>query len=258
MTRTIVSSGIITTLLVALLSPAALAQQAPAGETIERYKSSQDRARQLTSELLSALLDQHIQQLEDNRLTELPLYKDLVDMRSRMGALAEQMMPEVIETLVLAGQTTGDTRATHLQTARARMKVILVRLLTERERLRIRRQQAELIERLREMIEKQKATRTATLALGADERAILRVIDAQDNIKTLFESFEKMLNDVATWPGELGAISAEAARIMVENKFNCLPVLGQEGDLVGITTSSDLLSALVHDADPVAAELEAS
>lgn len=49
--------------------------------------------------------------------------------------------------------------------------------------------------------------------------------------------------------------TTEAARIMVENKFNCLPVVA-DGDLVGITTSSDLLSALVHNADPMAAELE--
>jgi len=52
--------------------------------------------------------------------------------------------------------------------------------------------------------------------------------------------------------------TTEAARMMVENKFNCLPVVSGDGDLVGITTSSDLLSALVHDADPLAAEFEAS
>ncbi|MEM1029137.1 MAG: CBS domain-containing protein [Myxococcota bacterium] len=52
--------------------------------------------------------------------------------------------------------------------------------------------------------------------------------------------------------------AAEAARMMVENKFNCLPVVDRDGGLVGITTSVDLLSALVHETDPLAAELEAS
>lgn len=46
---------------------------------------------------------------------------------------------------------------------------------------------------------------------------------------------------------------ATAARIMVENKFNCLPVTNDDR-VVGIVTSSDLLAALVSEADPVAVE----
>ena len=68
------------------IAGAAVAQQAPAGpDVINRYRGRQERARELTSDLLSALLQSHIQQLEDNKLTDLPLYKDLVDMRARMG-----------------------------------------------------------------------------------------------------------------------------------------------------------------------------
>jgi acetoin utilization protein AcuB len=43
--------------------------------------------------------------------------------------------------------------------------------------------------------------------------------------------------------------TANAACIMVDNKFDCLPVVSR-GRLVGIITSSDLLAALVHQADP--------
>jgi acetoin utilization protein AcuB len=50
--------------------------------------------------------------------------------------------------------------------------------------------------------------------------------------------------------------TAQAARVMVENKFNCLPVLN--GDkVVGILTSSDLLAALVYSSDPDFADLPA-
>ncbi|MEZ4438414.1 MAG: CBS domain-containing protein [Polyangiaceae bacterium] len=44
--------------------------------------------------------------------------------------------------------------------------------------------------------------------------------------------------------------AAQAARVMVENKINCLPVL-KDDKVVGILTSSDLLAALVDlvDAD---------
>jgi acetoin utilization protein AcuB len=44
-------------------------------------------------------------------------------------------------------------------------------------------------------------------------------------------------------------LTADAARIMVENKINCLPVIDDD-KVVGILTSSDLLAALVHEVDP--------
>jgi CBS domain-containing protein len=48
--------------------------------------------------------------------------------------------------------------------------------------------------------------------------------------------------------------ASQAARVMVENKFNCLPVVDDDR-LVGIITSSDLLAALVHSTDPDFAEI---
>jgi len=48
--------------------------------------------------------------------------------------------------------------------------------------------------------------------------------------------------------------TAQAARVMVENKFNCLPVMNDDR-VVGILTSSDLLAALVYQSDPDFAEL---
>ena len=38
---------------------------------------------------------------------------------------------------------------------------------------------------------------------------------------------------------------AEAARQMYENKFGCLPVVDEEGNLVGIVTENDMLGYLV-------------
>ncbi len=45
------------------------------------------------------------------------------------------------------------------------------------------------------------------------------------------------------------ALTSVAAKLMVDNKFNCLPVV-REDKVVGILTSSDLLAALVHEVDP--------
>ena len=202
------------------IAGAAVAQQAPAGpDVINRYRGRQERARELTSDLLSALLQSHIQQLEDNKLTDLPLYKDLVDMRARMGELTMKMMPEVIDLLVQATDATGDDRLALINQAQGKMREVLLRLLAERERIRVRRQQAELIERLSEIIGKQKNTRSATIALGGmDEQAILAVVDSQGNVNTLYATFAAMIQDVATWSGELGAIAAESGRILKNQK----------------------------------------
>lgn len=64
--------------------------------------------------------------------------------------------------------------------------------------------------------------------------------------------FDVMTEDpITVEPDEL---TATAARIMVENKFNCLPVVDARGGVVGILTSSDLLGALVYEVDPIALE----
>lgn len=44
-------------------------------------------------------------------------------------------------------------------------------------------------------------------------------------------------------------LTADAARIMVSNQINCLPVVDDDR-VVGILTSTDLLAALVHEVDP--------
>ena len=56
-----------------------------------------------------------------------------------------------------------------------------------------------------------------------------------------------MTEDVLTaTPDDL---TADAARIMVSNQINCLPVVDDDR-VVGILTSTDLLAALVHEVDP--------
>jgi len=115
-------------------------------DAVTRDRTNQERARQLTADLLSALLDAHVQQLEDNGLTDLPLYQDLLQMRGRLGDLAMQVMPEVIDLLNAAdaARAEPDKHKDFYRQARSRMRQVLVRLLAERERPRLRRQQAEL------------------------------------------------------------------------------------------------------------------
>jgi acetoin utilization protein AcuB len=61
-----------------------------------------------------------------------------------------------------------------------------------------------------------------------------------------------MTDDVVTVTPD--TLTAEAAALMAERKIDCLPVLDDEGEVVGILTSSDLLAALVYAMDPLAVE----
>ncbi|MEE3219370.1 MAG: hypothetical protein VX257_03860, partial [Planctomycetota bacterium] len=212
---------------VALLSIPQLARAAEAGEAagnqlIGRDKINQQRAHDLTRDLLCVLLDSHIQQLRDNKLTDLSLFADLTEMRGRLDELAGKgYMMAVIKTLVAAETATDDEREKlHLQ-ARKQMHTVLLKLLAERERLRLRRKQAELIERLIEMIAKQRETRGATQTLRGDsEQAILVVSSSQGEVKTLYDDFAETLDEVASWAGELGAVAAESKRILTKEKVD--------------------------------------
>jgi CBS domain-containing protein len=49
---------------------------------------------------------------------------------------------------------------------------------------------------------------------------------------------------VVTVSPDLGA--SQAARILLENKYGCLPVVGEEAELLGIVTEADFLRLTVR------------
>jgi CBS domain-containing membrane protein len=55
---------------------------------------------------------------------------------------------------------------------------------------------------------------------------------------------EAMHRDVVSVPPDLPV--REAARILIENKYGCLPVVSRAGELVGIVTEADFLHLTVR------------
>ncbi len=55
---------------------------------------------------------------------------------------------------------------------------------------------------------------------------------------------EAMHRDVVTVKPDLGV--SQAARILLENKYGCLPVVDEESRLLGIVTEADFLRLTVH------------
>ena len=201
----------------AVLAVACAAAALPAEDAgiIAGQRSQQQRARRLLRELLTQVLDARLRQLEENAMTALPLYNDLAAMRRRSDELIRKEMTDAVALLdqAASAHTAAGTQA--FRAAQEKMHQILLRLLAERERLRVRRKQAELIDRLRVVIARQKAVRRATLALGgADEQAVLVSIRSQKAVRLLCRRLQEILKDASTQPGELGAIATEAARAL--------------------------------------------
>jgi acetoin utilization protein AcuB len=77
---------------------------------------------------------------------------------------------------------------------------------------------------------------------------------AQRRLRGLSETLEKLrVRDVMTWDAvttEPDVLVAEAAALMFEGRFGCLPVL-EKGKLVGIVTERDVLKALAQALPPV-------
>ena len=200
--------GVVCLLLVSVCCGTVLAQRI---DVIQRRQSDQKRARELTKELLATILADHLRQLEENGLTDLPLYGDIKAMQGRIDELAADMMPGVIDLLAKAAQGRPEDRNKALQEAQKQMQRILLRLLYERELLRMRRKQAELIERVVEIIKTQRVTRRQTLTLSAAaEQTVLDTLGSQRTVKTLYGEFTKLLTEVSTWPGDVGAAAADA------------------------------------------------
>ncbi|MEM9460770.1 MAG: CBS domain-containing protein [Myxococcota bacterium] len=73
-------------------------------------------------------------------------------------------------------------------------------------------------------------------AYGADERAVDAMLDHEFSI-------EKVMNTELTTMRVSGTVR-EAAKQLREGKFHSLPVVSDEGELMGIVTSTDLIGYL--------------
>ncbi|HVW01743.1 MAG TPA: hypothetical protein VHB77_15435, partial [Planctomycetaceae bacterium] len=68
-------------------------------DSLRRKQDAQQRARAMTRELISSVLDIQLEQLEENGLQELPLYRDIQTMRTNIDTLVQGEMQKVVTIL---------------------------------------------------------------------------------------------------------------------------------------------------------------
>src|SRR5579872_6092760 len=136
-------------ILALVVCDAARAVDAPA---LRRKQDAQERARDMARQLVTGILDVQLQQLEENGLKELPLYRDIALMRKNIGALVNKEMEQVVELLVKGQRGSEAERDQAYQQARKMIRQIVTRLATERQNLMRRLKSAELSAQVQRLI----------------------------------------------------------------------------------------------------------
>ncbi|NQV27085.1 MAG: hypothetical protein HQ518_22280 [Rhodopirellula sp.] len=177
---------------------------------LRRKQIDQQRARAMAQKLVSSAVDLQIHQLEDNGLTELPIYKEIVSMRGSIGELVETEMADVVEILLDAQQLdTAAEREAKFVAARTTIRQIVIRLAVERHNLLRRLRNAEIAEQIKRLITLETEAMTVTKGLPEEsqtrrEQLAVRTIEDQRDIKELFLHLVETLADVSSWDGAIG------------------------------------------------------
>ena len=86
-----------------LLAGMAAAAGAVDEKVLERKQEDQQRARAMARELISSILDIQIQQLEENGLQEMEIYRDIKTMRANLGELVDRGITERCKVIAGVG-----------------------------------------------------------------------------------------------------------------------------------------------------------
>lgn len=208
--------------LVALALPAAAQPPVPRqADQIQLLakQEDQERARVMTRALLDGVLKLQLRQLEENSLTDLPLYRDIQLMRSHLQEIVDGEMPKVVDLLATAHAAPPDQRDANLIAARQMIREVVVRLSTERQSLLRRLKAAELTEQVQRLIELQANVRTTTQKLGEENQsrqpaAILQTQEDQRDVRELFLHLVETLDDVRTWGGPIADSATNGLRLL--------------------------------------------
>ncbi|HEY5315160.1 MAG TPA: hypothetical protein VIK18_21690, partial [Pirellulales bacterium] len=183
-------------------------------EMLRRKQEHQQRARDLARELVSSILDIQLQQLSENGLEHLPLYRDISQMRKHLDGLIEAEMAEVVNLLLKAqDQLPAEREATFVE-ARKKTREVVIRLSIERQNLLRRLKTAELAAQVKRLIAMQTIVANSTQSLPAQpstrqEAALVATIQDERDVQALFARLLEMLREVRGWGGEVGQGAAE-------------------------------------------------
>ncbi|HEX5106499.1 MAG TPA: hypothetical protein VFV87_21920 [Pirellulaceae bacterium] len=205
-------------------------------DSLRSKQQAQEKARSLATELVSAVLDIQLRQLEENGLKSLPIYRDIASMKGNIGELAKDQMEEIVQLLVEAQEGTQAERLVKFNAARGKIREVVVQLMAERQKLYRRMQIAKLAAQVRELIVLETKAYNTTKSLpelkqDVREQLALATIEDQADVQKLYFQLVFALEDVSTWGGQIGAGASDGLRILRAAQVD--PELKKAADLLG-------------------------
>jgi len=206
-------------LALAIASTAGVIAWGSDSDSLHHQQHAQAQARALAVELVSAVLDVQLRQLEENGLKSLPIYRDIASMKDNIAGLARADMEQIVELLIKAQEGDPNQRQPAMNAARAKIRDVVVQLMAERQKLYRRMHVARLSAEARQLIALQTKTREQTQALperrpDERERLALATIEDQVDVTKLFYQLVAALSDVSTWAGPAAAGASDGLRIL--------------------------------------------
>lgn len=206
-----------------LLVSAPASAQGPELGKLRRQQFAQQQAQNLARQLVSRVLDLQAAQLEENGLTDLPIYQDIRGMGSNIDRLVENEMSGVVELLVKAQEADPETRGPLVTQARDEVRGILLALMTERQRLFRRLQLARLEAQTRELISVQRRVEIQTRdlprrAVRERDALALTALAGQRDTGVMFENLVEMVDEVSRWGGQIGASALAGKQSLQETE----------------------------------------
>jgi hypothetical protein len=186
---------------------------------LRQQQQAQAQARALAVELVSAVLDVQLRQLEENSLKSLPIYRDIASMKEHIAALARSDMDKIVELLIEAQTAAPGKQQAAINAARAKIREVVAQLMAERQKLYRRMHIARLSAEARQLIGLETKTYEQTRSLPDQrpderDRLVLATIEDQADITKVFYQLVAALNDVSTWGGPAAAGAADGLRIL--------------------------------------------
>ena len=177
---------------------------------LRRKQIDQQRARSMAQKLVSSAITMQLSQLEDNGLTELPIYGEIQSMQKNIGKLVDDEMADVVK-LFLDAQNIKSSKEREAAFVKARKTIreIVIKLAIERQNLLKRLKNAEIAEQVKRLIKLETEAMDTTkelpeLPTSQKEAAAVRTIEDQRDVKQLFLHLVETLADVSKWGGPIG------------------------------------------------------
>ncbi|MGB9688092.1 hypothetical protein [Thermogutta sp.] len=187
----------------------------------------QQQVREMARRLVNEQITLQMTQLEENGLTELPLYGELKEMQQHLDELVDQHMKEVLRILAQMMESPAESRLKLLEAAREKSRLVLAQLMLERQRVLRRLRLAEIEELARQLIAREQKVRERTELLPAQpstQQAVqaLSVREDQRDVNTLYTQVKQFLNDIVAWGGPVGRTADLALRALQEDQVDRL------------------------------------